>query len=299
MIRLEVGGEYSDLAVDLHRLVSAGGKRIRPKMAILTGNILGAENDRLIHLAAAVEMLHTAILVHDNLVDSALLRRGLKILNAKWSPAAATLAGDYAFTIAAKLIAYTDSMAVINLFSETMSTMISGEMTQISRKQGIDNLKDYFNWIHSKTASMFALSTSAAAMLSPVGEETVSRMQEFGHLIGMAFQIMADVRDFTAHQFTLGKPVGNDLRQGTITLPALYYLDTHPEHPTLQAIIHKKNVNKGKLDELINAIRSNGSTQKAVHTAREYIQEGLAVLDYLPDMPQRRELEDLAKSVIG
>ena len=206
-----------------------GGKRVRPTLCLLVGNMLGGEEARLITLGAALEMLHTATLVHDDLIDGALLRRGLPTLNARWAPPATVLTGDFLFARAAKLAAEADHLALMKHFSETLAIIVNGELAQMFGSRGVLNRDNYYKRIYAKTASLFEMTTRAAAMVSPVEENIVEEMRDFGYQLGMAFQVVDDILDFVGSERELGKPVGSDLRQGTITLPAIYYLQDHPE----------------------------------------------------------------------
>lgn len=298
LIRSNIERNTSGLAMAMCKLITTGGKRIRPRIALLIGSMLGADVDQLLHLAAAIEMLHTATLVHDDLVDGALLRRGLATLNAQWSPAASVLAGDFAFTRAAKLVNDTNSIPVIRMFTETIMLMVDGEVTQLSSKRGIASQEEYYRWISAKTASMFELASGAAALLSPVGEDVVMVARRFGYAVGMAFQIADDILDFTGNPFILGKPIGNDLRQGIITLPTLYYLETHPNDPDIRAIINKEGGDDHQPDRLFAAIFQNGAIEKAMLDAEGFVQRSLAALAALPDTPERQALAEIARSVV-
>ena len=176
-------GHHAELKTALDHLLSSGGKRIRPAVALLTGGMLGADPDRLITLAAAIELLHTATLVHDDLIDGSLLRRGNPTLNAHWTPAATVLTGDFIFARAAKLAAETDSVEVMRLFSETLSTIVNGEITQMFGGRNSVRREDYFKRIYAKTASMFELATAAAAVLSPLYDEVINAVQKYGHTV--------------------------------------------------------------------------------------------------------------------
>src|SRR3972149_2242986 len=243
-------GHHPDLKKALDHLLSSGGKRIRPAVALLAGGMLGADPERTISLAAAAEMLHTATLVHDDLIDGALLRRGIATLNAQWSPAATVLTGDFVFAQAAKLAAETNSIPVMRLFAETLAIIVSGELTQMFTSRGVVSKEDYYKRIYAKTASMFELAAAASAMLSPVTDKVVTKMRRFGYQIGMAFQIVDDVLDFTGEQTTMGKPVASDLRQGLITLPALYFLELYPEDEEMAAIFEGRFYNDERMDRL-------------------------------------------------
>ena len=186
-------GHHPDLGAALDHLLSSGGKRIRPAVALLTGEMLGAERDKVISLAAAIELLHTATLVHDDLIDGALLRRGIPTLNAQWTPGATVLTGDFIFACAAKLAAETKSVDLIHIFAETLATIVNGEITQMFPRLSDDYYQEYLSRIYAKTASLFELATIAPAILSPMGETTTDAAQRFGYGIGMAFQIIDDI----------------------------------------------------------------------------------------------------------
>ena len=298
-MRAQSKGHHPDLGAALDHLLSSGGKRVRPAVALLTGGMLGADQDRLITLAAAIELLHTATLVHDDLIDGSLLRRGIATLNAQWSPAATVLTGDFIFARAANLAAETDSVQVMHLFAETLSTIVNGEITQLFSSRGLASRENYFDRIHAKTASMFELATAAAAMLSPVEACVVQNVRSYGFEIGMAFQILDDVLDFTGEQTRMGKPLGSDLRQGLFTLPALYYLESHPEDGDLQSILAGRQVANSMIDRLVEAIRQSGAIQKSMQEAQLFINRGLELLAEMPACEERRGLEELAKYIVN
>ena len=293
-----VDNNHSALAMALYQLIASGGKRIRPRIALLTGNMLGADPDELLFLAAAIEMLHTATLVHDDLIDSATLRRGLATLNARWSSAATTLTGDFAFACAAQLAVQANSFPAMRLFTETLASMVSQEIIQLSNKQGLTRREDYYRWIQAKTASLFELATGAAALLSSVDDDMVAAARKFGYEIGMAFQIIDDVLDFTGEQAILGKPIGNDLRQGTITLPGLYYLESHPEDQTLISVINRNGHTEASLARLIAAISRSGAIDRAISEAESFVQSSLVTLAAFPDTPERYALAEIARQIV-
>jgi geranylgeranyl pyrophosphate synthase len=289
---------HPDLGIALGHLLSSGGKRIRPAVALLTGSMLGGDIDRLVTLGAAIELLHTATLVHDDLIDGALLRRGITTLNAQWSPAATVLTGDFIFAQAAKLAAETNSVPVMHLFAETLATIVNGEITQLFTSHGLASRDDYLNRIYSKTASMFELATAAAALLSPVDQQTVTNIRKFGYDIGMAFQIVDDVLDFTGEQATVGKPVGSDLRQGLITLPALIYFDVHPDDPDVLWILKGNFFSDERIDRLVAGIRSSGAIEQSLAEARRFVDCSLETLDQYPDCEEKSALEELSSYII-
>ncbi len=297
-MRLQAEGHHQELAAALEHLLSSGGKRIRPAVALLTGGMLGARQDQLITLSAAIELLHTATLVHDDLIDGALLRRGIATLNSQWTPAATVLTGDFIFARAAKLASETDTVDVMKLFAETLSTIVNGEITQMFSSRGLANRDDYYQRIYAKTASMFELATAAATILSPAGAETVELMRSFGYDLGMAFQIVDDILDFTGEQATVGKPVASDLRQGLITLPALCYIESNPNDPELDWLRDGHHYQDGQINHLVEAIRKSGAIQQSLEEAQQFIQSGLNKLEKMPDGPEHQALVGLAEYIV-
>jgi geranylgeranyl pyrophosphate synthase len=237
--------------------------------------------------------------VHDDLIDGSLLRRGNPTINASWSPAATVLTGDFIFAGAAKLAAETDSVTVMRMFAETLVTIVNGEINQLFEKRKLSSREEYYRRIYAKTASMFELATGAAAVLSPVPPDVVDALSRYGYEVGMAFQIIDDVLDFTGEQATVGKPVANDLRQGLVTLPALYYLENNPEDPDLRAHFNgNHHYGEERLLRLVNNIRQSGSIDRSIDEAAQYIDRGLLALDGMPRNLQRQSLEDLAMYVV-
>lgn len=296
---LQSNGHHPELGVALKHLLFSGGKRMRPAVALLTGGMLGAEKDRLITLGAAIEMLHTATLVHDDLIDGALLRRGIATLNSQWSPAATVLTGDFIFARAAKLAAETDSIPVMHLFSETLATIVNGELTQMFSSSEIANLDNYYQRIYAKTASLFEVTTTAAAILSQVSDDVVEENRCFGFEIGMAFQIVDDILDFTGNQATVGKPVASDLRQGLITLPAIYYLEMHPDDPEIASLINGHFYSDERMDKLVQSIRRSGAIEESLRKARQHVDAALKILSLQPLCLERDALEDLALYIVN
>jgi geranylgeranyl pyrophosphate synthase len=299
LMRSQGEGYHPDLVTALQLIISAGGKRIRPAVTILAGRMFGGPKNCLISLAASIELLHTATLVHDDLIDGALLRRGMPTLNSKWSPGATVLTGDFMFSHAAKLAADTDSIPVMKLFSKTLTTIVNGEVTQLLGSRCKADRASYLERIYAKTASVFEISASAAAMVSKTDERTIEAMRQYGYGIGMAFQIIDDILDFTSEQTTMGKPVGSDLRQGIVTLPALYYVETHSYESLAQALIEGKCQNDEQITQLIHAIRKSDAIQRSHQEAIDYIEQSVACLADLPPCEERYALEDLARYIVN
>lgn len=297
-MRLSPGNHNENLYAAIEHLLSSGGKRVRPTITLLTAGMLDADHDRAITLAAAIEMLHTASLVHDDLIDGALLRRGIPTLNAQWTAGATVLTGDYVFARAAHLASQTGSLPVMDLFARTLMTIVNGEINQLFRTPCGDVRKDYFERIYAKTASLFELATTGAALLCECEPELVEKMRAFGYNIGVAFQIVDDVLDFTGDQRRVGKPLASDLRQGLITLPTLCYLEAAPNERELYGLLDEQRLEEADLDRLIEAIRASDAIDQALKEAEGFAALGEELLEDMPVTPEREALADLARYVV-
>ena len=192
------GEVFRPLSGAINVLLGAGGKRVRPALALLASKLYpNAERDKVVSLAAAIEMLHSATLVHDDVIDGSLLRRGNPTLNASWSQGATILAGDFIFARAAVFASETDNVRVMRVFSQTLMTICEGELRQLFDLRNWQQPKDaYYERIYGKTAALFATATEAAAVLGSAPEAEITALHDYGYNVGMAFQIMDDVLDF-------------------------------------------------------------------------------------------------------
>jgi geranylgeranyl pyrophosphate synthase len=297
-MRDHANGHHPDLHAALEHLLASGGKRIRPTVSLLVGAMIGAPERHLITLAAAIELLHTATLVHDDLIDGALLRRGNPTLNSEWSPAATILTGDYIFAQAARFASETESVDIMRLFSETLSVIVNGEIAQIFDGKGIPTREEYFKRIYAKTASMFELAAVAPVYLCDVDEQVLEAMRRYGYEIGMAFQIIDDILDFTSQQDAVGKPVVSDLRRGLITLPVLCYLDQYPQ-TDISRLLKEGRLSDKTIGEVIANIQESSAVEVALSEAEQFIDRGLEALHYMPLSLERQSLEDLAAYVVA
>jgi geranylgeranyl pyrophosphate synthase len=299
IMRAQANGYNADLSAALNLLISAGGKRIRPALTILSGKMFGAPQESLLYLAAAIELLHSATLVHDDLIDGSLLRRGMPTLNSRWSPGATVLTGDFVFARAAKLAAETNSIRVMKLFAHTLTVIVDGEIAQLLGTRCKADRESYEKRIYAKTASLFETSAQAAAQVSEVDDETIEAMRRFGYQIGMAFQIIDDILDFTGEQATIGKPVGSDLRQGIVTLPALYYAESHPEDSDAQFLVRGECLeSEERAIRLVDSIRNSEAIHQSFLEAVQYVERGLKHLRCLPYSSERYALEELANYIV-
>jgi len=298
-MREGMAGQHEALTAVIEHLLASGGKRIRPAIALLSGGIFNAEFDRLVSVSAAIEMLHTATLVHDDLVDGALLRRGIPTLNAQWSPGATVLTGDYVFARAADFAAQADNVRVMRIFARTLSVLVNGEINQMFTSRGVASREDYFRRIYSKTASVFEAACESAAVLGDTTEREIAALATFGREVGSAFQIIDDILDFTGDPHHIGKPVGGDLRQGLVTLPALCYLDMRPNDPDLTSLLNGRMGDAALSTKVVEAIRHSAAIQASLNEAREFVNRGIAALDVLPAGPHVENLRAIAGYVVN
>lgn len=288
-------GHDSLLGDTLGYVFDSGGKRIRPALVLLSGKLGSYDIDRLVTLAASLEVIHAATLVHDDTIDRALTRRGLKTVNAIWNGKVAILVGDFLFAQSAHLAAQLDSVRIMTLLSETVMAMSSGELRQYASAQDrVIDEGDYFQRIAGKTASLFAMCCQGAGIVSRQPERAVEALRDFGTNLGLAFQIADDVLDFVGDEATLGKPAGSDLTQGTITLPAILLARRLPPDSGVLAELKSGQNVAGT----VAAVRSSGVLDDAVMRAREYAAAARSALSIFPDSEAKDALLDLTDHVI-
>jgi geranylgeranyl pyrophosphate synthase len=232
-------------------------------------------------------------------VDNSLVRRGNPTLNATWSQGATVLMGDYLFARAANLAAETETVRIISIFSDTLTVICSGELEQIFGRVGrAPTLDEYHRRIYAKTASLFAAGAETGAILSGLPESQIQALRNYGHYLGMAFQIIDDVLDFTGDQASLGKPVANDLRHGIITLPVILFLEHQPGHPGIERILAHDTLDDAEIMGVVNEVSASGAVDAAVDEARRFAARASEALAILPDHQSRRALLDLAQFVV-
>jgi geranylgeranyl pyrophosphate synthase len=295
-LRQTADAEQALLAEVVKYLLDSGGKRIRPAVVILASKFHEHDASEAVPLAAAaVEMLHTATLVHDDLLDDSLLRRGNPTLNAKINAGAVILVGDYLFARAADLAAATESVPVVSVFSKTLMTICRGEIRHAFDEDGWRRTREgYYRSTYSKTASLFAASAESGALLSGAGSATVRSLREYGCNLGMAFQIVDDILDFVGDETEMGKPIGSDLRQGTVTLPLLFFSEEHPEDDLLRAVFEEEDGREERIQSLVDMVRNSPAMESAREEARRFTMEAKDALQDLSTNQYRQVMLDLA-----
>lgn len=289
--------DYGPLGDMLEIVLSGGGKLLRPALVLLAGRFATYNLDLLVRLAASVELLHTATLVHDDVMDEASTRRGRPTVNNSYSNTTTVMLGDYLFAHAADEVAQTENVRVIKLFSNTLKVMAKGEIRQdIAAYDSRQTIRDYLQRIYGKTASLFSTACEGGAIVSGAPEPWIEGLRDYGHNFGMAFQIVDDILDFTGDEAEMGKPVGSDLMQGTLTLPSLLLMERSPDANAVQAYLADRT--SERLAEAINAVRSSGVLDDSNEMARDFCGRAVESLSPISDTPDRQTLVDLAHYIL-
>jgi len=300
-MRSGVAERYPDLAAVVDYLMGAGGKRLRPVLSLMAATFFEVDKDKLYSLAASVELLHTATLVHDDLIDNSMLRRGMPTLNVSWSPGATILTGDYLFARSAELSAETQNIRIVTIFAQTLMTIVGGELQQLFN-DGHDHVptrEEYNQRIYAKTASLFASATQCAAILGGASEAQEQAMRDYGYHLGMAFQVMDDVLDFEGDEEIVGKPVANDLRQGYATLPVMLFEQKSPNHPTIRKAVRREPVTDGEIKAIVQAIRTSGCIEATMQEARRLAKLAQDALVIFPNTPYRQAMHEIAAYAVA
>ena len=284
----------------LKAIIAAGGKRLRPMMALLAARVPGKldeiEADKLHQVAAAVEMLHTASLVHDDTIDEALLRRGAKTLNSTLNGGTVILVGDYLFAQSAILITRPGNPRAVKIFAECLATICDGELTQIfATHKWNQSREEYYKRIYCKTAVLFATACELGAIMGHADEDLIARLRRFGHLLGMGFQIIDDIIDFYPSEVT-GKATGGDLRQGIVTLPTMYFFDkaAPADADFVKGLIESKDASDDEIKRAVELIRTSGAFEAAYVEAKDFIVRAKELLDDVPGSEARSRMLQIA-----
>ena len=291
--------DFPWLSEQLDYVVGGGGKGIRPALTLLSGKFCQYNLKYLLPMAGAVELMHTATLIHDDAIDKSVSRRGRATIYKLWGEEPAILLGDYLFAKAGEFVADTHNPRVIKLFSQTLATISSGELNQFFSAYNLKQTREqYFKKISGKTASLFSLATASGAILSEAPEKSVKTLGDYGHHLGIAFQIVDDILDFIGTEEELGKPVGSDLAQGTLTLPAMLLMERYPEDNPVKRRF-ENNDDPDNIRQAIEMIRNSPIVDECYIVASEYSARACQNLSELPENSSREALFELAKYVVA
>ncbi len=289
-----VGARHPILGAAAEHLFDAGGKRIRPAIVLLVSRATMLENDltpRHRRLAEITEMIHTASLVHDDVVDEAALRRNVPTVNSLFDNRIAVLAGDFLFAQSSWYLANLDNLQVVKLLSEVIRDFAEGEILQsINRFDTSLTLDAYLDKSYYKTASLLANSAKSAAILSDASTEVIDSLYAYGRYLGLAFQIVDDILDFTSITEVLGKPVGSDLISGNITAPALFAME---ENPHLETLIEREFSEDGDIEKAVSIVAESQGIERSRELAAYHAQLAIKQLDCLKKSQFSQSLNDL------
>ncbi|MBC1194696.1 solanesyl diphosphate synthase [Microcystis aeruginosa BLCCF158] len=295
-----VGARHPILAAAAEHLFEAGGKRVRPAIVLLVSRATMLDRDitpRHRRLAEITEMIHTASLVHDDVVDEAELRRGVPTVNSLFDNRVAVLAGDFLFAQSSWYLANLDNLEVVKLLSEVIRDFAEGEIQQgINRFDTSISLEAYLEKSYYKTASLIANSAKAAGVLSEQSAEVNHHLYNYGRNLGLAFQIVDDILDFTSPTEVLGKPSGSDLISGNITAPALFAME---ENPYIEVLIEREFSQEGDIEKALDFIHSSQGIPRSKELANQYGQSALKHLDCLASSPSKEVLIELVDYVLS
>ncbi len=289
-----------ELAMLLDYSLPSSGKRLRPILTLLSGQFYDYNLGLLLPMAAAVELLHTATLIHDDAIDNSVTRRGRPTVFKVWGAEKAVLLGDYLFAEAGALTAITNNLRVIKLFAQTLKTISTGELNQAFNSFNLSQgREEYFLRVARKTASLFAMSTESGSALSGAPEKSVQILIDYGYNLGVAFQVVDDILDFVSTEEEMGKPVGSDLGQGTLTLPAMLLLERYPENNPVRVIFEKRVADRASIEKAIQMVRDSTIIDDCYKVASEYIARARRDLHLLPDRPARQSFLNIAEYVLS
>ncbi len=273
-------------------LLAGGGKRIRPLLLLLSAKSLGFDGDSRIRMGAVVEMLHTATLVHDDIIDSATSRRGRPSTNAQWGNAKCVLAGDWLYMQSFQTALRERNFHVLDLLIGLTQQMVEGELLQLEKLGHLINEEEYFDLIFRKTAFLFKVSMQLGAALAGSEDVIEERLGEYGRNLGIAFQIVDDVLDLTATEAKLGKPAASDLREGKATLAVIHALErgTGAERECIRTVLADRGFNRVTHATILEILKRHGSIDYAMDAARAYAEAARQSIAEMPRSTAQRAL---------
>jgi octaprenyl-diphosphate synthase len=273
-------------------LRAGGGKRIRPALLLLSSKLFDYQGRGAVRLGAVVEIIHTATLVHDDIIDEAKTRRGRPAANTQWGNSKCVLAGDWLYMQAFKMAVQERNFRILDTLIELTQMMVEGELLQIEKLGKLITLEEYFDLIFRKTACLFSVCMRLGAILGGATPEQEGALGKYGHDLGMAFQIVDDVLDLTASPDVLGKPVASDLREGKVTMAVIHALErcTSEERNKIQTILQERAFNGVTHAHILEVLESYGSVEAAITRAAQYAESARRAICTFPDSEIKRAL---------
>lgn len=273
-------------------LRAGGGKRIRPALLLLSAKLLGHMGHSAVRLGAVVEIVHTATLVHDDIIDEAEIRRGRPSANTTWGNARCVLAGDWLYMQAFKIALEERNLRVLDVLISLTQQMVEGELLQMEKLGKIISREEHLDLIFRKTACLFSTSMRLGGILGKATADQEAALAEYGRNLGMAFQIVDDVLDFTATEEVLGKPVASDLREGKATYAVIHALErcTPEERATIQRVLEARTLNGTQPEQIVSILNRYGSIDAASSAALDYAEAARRAIKHFPDSEFKRAL---------
>jgi len=284
-----------------HYLQISGGKRLRPALVLLASRLCGYSGQSAIQLGAVVEIIHTATLVHDDVIDQADKRRGRPSTNSRWGNQVSVLAGDWLYMQSFQIALRERNFHILDLLIQLTQMMVEGELLQLEKLGRIDiSEEEYLDLVHRKTAFLFAASMRLGAVLAGQNSAGEHDVGEYGRNLGTAFQLVDDLLDFTASETTLGKPVASDLREGKVTLPLIWALRqcTPEERRRVAMVLEERAFQSVRPSEILEIVRRYNTPAAVVERAAEYGRRAVMHLERFPDSPYKRALEALPEFIL-
>ncbi len=288
---IPVVGEY---------ITGSGGKRFRPAVLILASRALGYRGKRMIDLACVTEYMHTASLLHDDVVDEAPVRRGKPSAHTVFGNKVSILVGDFLFARASQLMVKDGDLDVLNIFSRTLVHLTEGEVLQLTKSTSPSiTEEEYVRIVFNKTASLICAASETAAVIASAGSKVRKKLYKYGEAAGIAFQLMDDILDYQGYEGDTGKKKGQDLREGKITLPLIYTLSvsTVREKREIQSLLRKTG-DDSAIEKIIERVREKGGIEYTMKRAKEYVEQAVKHLDVLPDCRAREALIVLTRYIV-
>lgn len=280
-------------------IVDAGGKRLRPVLVLLSARACGHAGEDAVRLASVIEFIHTATLLHDDVVDMSAMRRGRPTANEQWNNPSSVLVGDFIYSRAFQVMVGLGNHRIMQIMADTTNTIAEGEVLQLLNKHRVDTSEaDYMRVIEDKTAILFQAAAQCGAVLARAPDDTQQALAAAGRHIGMAFQLVDDLLDYSGDSEDLGKNIGDDLAEGKPTLPLIHAL--HHSDPASADILRHAIEHGGsdRLDEIMEIVRTTGSLEYTRERAQEQVHSALQALSRLPQSPYRTAMEDMARLAV-
>ncbi|HVL66808.1 MAG TPA: polyprenyl synthetase family protein [Vicinamibacterales bacterium] len=283
-------------------LQNSGGKRVRPAVLLMASRLAGYQGDRAVLYASVVEFIHTATLVHDDIIDGADMRRGRLAAHSRWGNDITVLLGDYLYIKSMALALTHDSLDLVRLLCDVTLRMIEGELYQLTKTGDVDLAEEeHFEIIRRKTAYLFGGCAQIGGLLGKVGPEREAALRDYGFNLGIAFQLVDDLLDYTADQTALGKPIGGDLREGKVTLPIILLRERAGEdaYAVIRGVVAERAVTPEQWREILHLLKEHRATELAYERAVEYAERAKACLAVFAPSPERDALLALPDYVVS